>query len=163
MMENGAMQGDLDRKMTNIQYSLAQKQDLDLLMQLSEEFYELDGHQFEPDKAQHALLGIIDNDLYGRICVILGDDTAIGYVALMFGYSLEYHGRDAILDEIYLRAPFRGQGIGTQTFAFVESACRQLGINTLHLEVMDDNEAARSLYGRLGYRSRASQFMHKRL
>ena len=154
---------NLDSNMTNIQYSLAQKQDLDLLMQLSEEFYELDGHRFEPDKAQKALLDLIENELYGRIWMISREDTAIGYVALTFGYSLEYHGRDAILDEIYLRAPFRGQGIGTQTFAFVESACRQLGINALHLEVMDDNEAARSLYEQLGYQGRASQFMHKRL
>ncbi len=162
-MATGEKFGEHDSNMTNIQYSLAQKQDLSLLMQLSEEFYELDGHQFEPDKAQKALLDLIENERYGRIWMILQDSNTIGYVALTFGYSLEYQGRDAILDEIYLRAPFRSQGIGTQTFAFVESTCRQLGINTLHLEVMDDNEPARSLYGRLGYQARASQFMDKRL
>ena len=61
-MATGEKFGEHDSNMTNIQYSLAQKQDLSLLMQLSEEFYELDGHQFEPDKAQKALLDLIENE-----------------------------------------------------------------------------------------------------
>jgi GNAT superfamily N-acetyltransferase len=65
------------------------------------------------------------------------------------------------VDEIYLRAPYRGQGIGTQTFAFIETTCRTLGINALHLEVMHENTKAADFYHRLGYTGRDSQFLHK--
>lgn len=145
----------------DIQYTLASHGDLDILMQFVAEFYQLDGHQFDPPTMSQALTDLIAHEQYGRVWLIAQGDRPIGYVVLTFGYSLEYHGRDAIVDEIYLQEPFRGQGIGKQTFAFVEAACRQLGIHALHLEVMTANEAAYDFYRRLGYEGRPSHFLHK--
>jgi ribosomal protein S18 acetylase RimI-like enzyme len=72
-------------------------------------------------------------------------------VVLAFGYSLEYRGRDAFVDEIYIRASHRRRGIGTLTFAFLEQACRELGVRALHLEVEHHNTAARQFYRKLGF------------
>lgn len=145
----------------NVHYRSAQPETIEKLLTLIEELYALDGHRFDPCKARSAIAGLMENPLYGRAWMIEVDGTLAGYVVVTFGYSIEYHGRDAILDEIYLREPFRGQGIGTQTITFVENECRQLGIHALHLEVMTDNPKARALYRRLGYASRPSLFLHK--
>jgi GNAT superfamily N-acetyltransferase len=50
----------------------------------------------------------------------LNGDETIGYIVLTLGDSLEYHGRDAFVDEIYIRESHRGKGIGAQAIKFVE-------------------------------------------
>ena len=145
----------------NIRYDLAQAKHLDLLMQLVQEFCEFDGHSFEPDKARKAIGDLIANEIYGRIWLVMVEDTPAGYVALTLGYSLEYHGRDAFVDEIFLREPYRGKGIGTQTFAFLEAECQKFGVTALHLEVMPENRKAYDFYRKLGYRDRQSSLLTK--
>jgi len=79
------------------------------------------------------------------------DAELAGYLVLTFGYSLEFHGRDALVDELYVREAYRGRGAGTLSLAFVEEICRTEGIRALHLEVDRGNERARRLYHRAGY------------
>lgn len=82
---------------------------------------------------------------------MLSDKEVAGYIVLTFGFSLEYHGRDALVDEIYLRERFRGQGTGTRGLQFIEGVCRELGIRALHLEVERANIIAQSVYRRAGF------------
>ena len=67
------------------------------------------------------------------------------------GYSIEYGGRDAFIDEVYIRAAYRGQGIGRQAMMFAETQCRALGVRALHLEVARDNTNAHALYRKVGF------------
>ena len=145
----------------DIRFNLAQTKDLELVVQLVQEFCEFDDHHFDPAKARKAVIGLIENEAYGRLWVIMADDTVAGYTALTLGYSLEYHGLGAFVDEIFLREPYRGKGIGTQTFAFLEAECQKLGVNALHLEVMPDNRKAYDFYCKLGYADRKSSLLTK--
>ncbi len=144
-----------------VRYRLATIADTSLLLTMMAAFYAEDAHAFVPGQAEAAIHDLMTHEHYGRLWLIEVEGAIVGYIAVTFGYSLEYHGRDAILDEIYLQAPYRGQGIGTHSLRFVETACRELGITALHLEVMDDNPQASALYRRLGYEPRSSQFLHK--
>ena len=83
--------------------------------------------------------------------LIKAGDEAIGYVALTLGYSLEYHGRDAFIDEIYIRESHRGKGAGARPIKFVEAACRSLEVQALHLEVERANIKARAFYHKVGF------------
>jgi GNAT superfamily N-acetyltransferase len=94
--------------------------------------------------------------------LIQSNDQVIGYIVLTFGFSLEYRGRDAFIDEFYLRPQYRGQGIGTKTLAFVESACRTLEVRALHLEADFANVDAQRLYDRVGYQ-RHDRFLMTKL
>lgn len=145
----------------DIRFNLAQTKDLDLITQLIKEFCEFDNHHFDPDKARKAVEGLIENEVYGRIWLVMVNGAVAGYTAITLGYSLEYHGRDAFVDEIFLRESYRGKGIGTQTFAFLEAACRQLEVNAVHLEVMPENRTAYDFYRKLGYADRQSSFLTK--
>jgi GNAT superfamily N-acetyltransferase len=108
-----------------------------------------------------ALTALLRDPNLGRAWLILDRDAAVGYVVLCFGYSLEWLGRDAFVDEFYLREEYRGRGWGRATMEFVEEAARAAGIHALHLEVVRQNKKALDLYGRLGFREHASTFLSK--
>jgi GNAT superfamily N-acetyltransferase len=52
----------------------------------------------------------------------------VGYLVVTLGYSLEYGGRDAFVDEVYIRSTHREKGIGTAALTFAEEQCRVLGV-----------------------------------
>ncbi|MFN8454660.1 MAG: GNAT family N-acetyltransferase [Anaerolineae bacterium] len=83
----------------------------------------------------------------------------MGYMVLTLGYSLSYGGRDAFVDEIFIRESRRGQGISRQAFAFMEAWGRQHGLKALHLEVERANHRARAVYQALGFEAQEQYLM----
>ena len=69
-----------------------------------------------------ALTALLRDASLGLAWLILDGDAAVGYIVLCFGYSLEWLGRDAFVDEFYLREEYRGRGWGRTTMEFVEEA-----------------------------------------
>jgi GNAT superfamily N-acetyltransferase len=108
-----------------------------------------------------ALVGLLRDDSLGCIWLIQDGDAAVGYVVLTLGYSLELLGRDAFIDEFYLRETYRGRGWGRQAIAFVEDAARALGVNSIHLEVTRPNITAPQIYRKLGFADRQHHLMTK--
>jgi ribosomal protein S18 acetylase RimI-like enzyme len=124
----------------------------ELLVGLMQEFYLVEHLQFDEQIVRRALRQILGNRLYGVIHIISLEAEVIGYVALTFGFSLEFHGRTALLDELYVREAFRGRGVGREALRVVEEICRREGIDAIHLEVDRSNLMAQGLYHRAGYR-----------
>ena len=136
-----------------VTFSLAGPADLDSLMGFLREFYALEHLAFDETRSRETLEVLLGDPTLGLAWVIQTEGTAAGYVVLTFAYSLEYQGRAACLDEIYLRPERRGQGVGTEVLRFVEGYCRAHGIRSLHLEVERPNTAAQRLYRRAGFAS----------
>jgi ribosomal protein S18 acetylase RimI-like enzyme len=90
----------------------------------------------------------------------LGERPA-GYVILTLGYSFEFRGRDAFIDELYIEPEFRRRGLGRHAMEFVEERARALGVNALHLEVDRGNDPAVELYRRTGYADHGRHLMTK--
>ena len=137
--------------------------DLDLLARMHEEFSLEDRHAFDLAAARGALDALLREPRFGRAWVIENDDQAVGYLAVCFGYSIEFRGRDAFVDELYVRPAQRGRGLGREALSVAEVACREAGIVALHLEVKRDNQAARKLYRSAGFAERESYLMTKKL
>ena len=92
----------------------------------------------------------------GRILLVQGRDGEIGgYAVIAFGFSLEFGGRDAFLDELFIHEACRGQGIGSAALSAVCAWARHEGLCALHLEVERDNKAAKALYTRTGFEDRS--------
>ncbi|MDZ7367696.1 MAG: GNAT family N-acetyltransferase [candidate division KSB1 bacterium] len=106
---------------------------------------------------------ILQDHSLGRVWLIQDGDEAIGYVVLTPGYSLEYHGRDAFVDEICIRQSHRGKGIGKQIIQFVEEACRDLDVRTLHLEVERANTKAQAFYHKVGFEDHDRYLLTKKM
>jgi len=145
------------------QFRLATELDADILLELMRTYYAFDGHAFDRDKAGVALTELLRDPTLGRAWLILDGDKRAGYIVLCFGYSLEWLGRDAFVDEFYLREEYRGRGWGRKTMQFIEEEARKAGIRTLHLEVVQRNSTALAVYQRLGFREHKSTLLSKRI
>ena len=142
-------------------FKLADNFDTELLIQFIQEFYKYDGHPFDEATVSTALAKILNDDSLGRVWLIQQDSQVIGYIILTFGYSLEYRGRDAFIDEFYIRESHRGQGVGVKTIQFIESVCPSLEIKALHLEVERENTIAQSFYRKVGFADQNRYLMTK--
>ena len=125
---------------------------LGVLLTMMKEFYQLEQLKFNEDKLTNAVTLMLGNNDLGRIFLITSDGRFVGYSVVTFGFSLEFFGRDAIIDEIYVRENFRGKGIGSRLLKFIENLCQEEKIYALHLEVNRINTKAQDLYRRMGYK-----------
>jgi ribosomal protein S18 acetylase RimI-like enzyme len=99
----------------------------------------------------------------GRAWLVQHRETTVGYVILTLGFSFEYRGVDAFVDELYIESQWRRMGFGRQAMQHVESQAWALGVHALHLEVDRGNDAAIELYRRAGYADHGRHLMTKRL
>lgn len=149
---------------SQIEFRIIGDNDIPVLLRQMRLLYEADGDPFDESATERTLKAFLHAPQAGLGWVILVGGYPAGYMILTFGFSLEFYGRDATLDEIYLEAPFRGRGIGRKALAYLEGQARALGARALHLEVMRDNEPAQRLYAGMGFENRERYFlMSKRL
>jgi GNAT superfamily N-acetyltransferase len=146
----------------NTQIRPATAGDLDTLVALMRDFYREDGDPFDAGASRAAFAALLAESSWGRVLVAEEDGTAVGYVALTLGFSLEFGGHDAFVDDLYVAPAHRGRGFGTALLAACEETCRKLGVRALHLAVKPSNRAA-VLYGRRGFRDRPHRLMTKPL
>ena len=99
-------------------FRLADQTDSDTLVELMRQFNAIDAYPFDAQITQATLAHFIADPTLGRLWLILAGEDAVGYLAIASGYSFEYHGRDAFIDELYLLPSHRGQGIGTRAIQF---------------------------------------------
>lgn len=95
----------------------------------------------------------------GRVWLVRWCGDVAGYGALCFGYSIEFGGRDAFVDELYIAEHARGRGLGSQVLELLKVEAARLGIMALHLEVARSNTGARQLYESWGFRARERYFL----
>ncbi|MGO9568402.1 MAG: ribosomal protein S18-alanine N-acetyltransferase [Desulfomonilaceae bacterium] len=84
---------------------------------------------------------------HARVVVFRLEGKIIGYIC--FWVVLD----EAHLLNIAVHPEQRGRGYGKAIMAYLESVCRQEGLNRLLLEVGRRNAAARSLYKKFGFSS----------
>lgn len=133
----------------------------DLLLTMMQEFYLGEALPFDRDAARRAVRELRGDPSLGRVYLVVAGGEAVGYVVLAFGFSLEYRGRDAFLDELYIRENARGVGLGTAAIQWAESVCRAEEIRALHLEVDRRNQRGQHLYRGLGFAGHDRYLMTK--
>jgi GNAT superfamily N-acetyltransferase len=148
--------------MPEIRFHLAGHADVVLLLDFMQQFYAIDHYAFDEHIARTTLQTFIVDPSLGRLWLIDEGTQPVGYVAVTFGYSFEYHGRDAFIDELFLLASHRNRGIGTLALQFVQQACQELGVKALHLEVEQANHAAQALYHKMGFASYEHRYLMTR-
>lgn len=137
--------------------------DAESIVALMRTYYAEEGYPFTEAATRAVVAELLRDPVLGRVWVAQGAGEVAAYVVLTFGYSLEYGGRDAFVDDLYVAAAHRGRGLGTAGLAVAELACRDLGVRALHLEVERRKRRARSLYRRLGFVEHDRHLMTKRL
>ncbi|MEO5617271.1 MAG: GNAT family N-acetyltransferase [Candidatus Eisenbacteria bacterium] len=137
--------------------------DLDLLVRLMTEFYAESRFSFEALRAHSAFETLLADPRCGRAWLIRSGDEVAGYFVMTLGYSMEFGGLSAFLDDLFIRAAFRGRGFGRTALATLRAECEALGVRVVHLEAERDNEAAQRLYRAAGFAGRDLQLLTLRL
>ena len=127
--------------------------DLGVLLPLVREFYALFGYPYAEERKGPALARLLADATLGRVLLVEAGGAPAGYAVLAWSFSLEFDGRTAFVDELFVAESARGQGLGSLVLRRAEELCRDAGANALHLETEEENEGADRLYARLGFRS----------
>lgn len=79
------------------------------------------------------------------------DDKIAGFAQLSFTFSTEAGGLVLWLEELYIRPQYRGKGLGSAFFDFLE---KEYGnrMARIRLEIEPDNYRAEKLYQRMGFK-----------
>ncbi|MDX1374316.1 MAG: GNAT family N-acetyltransferase [Burkholderiales bacterium] len=141
----------------------ASADDIAAVAALQAGYYAADGYAFDAARARRALAGLIAEPRLGALWVAERGGAVVGYLAVTLGYSLEYGGRDAFVDELYVAEGARGLGLGRDALRLAETWCRDAGVRALHLEVEPHRAAALALYRRGGFEVHGRHLMTKRL
>ena len=135
-----------------ISITRATSSDLELLLPIMRHMQADDpwSEPFHEPTVRSNLAELLQNPAYGVVYIVREESAPIGYLVICFDYSLEYRGKGAWIDELFVEAAHRGKGIGTQLLDLAETVSRELSAKFLHLEVTHGNPAI-ELYRRRGF------------
>jgi GNAT superfamily N-acetyltransferase len=137
--------------------------DLPALLEMMRDYYAYDRIPFDEGVARAALANLLGDPSLGRIFLIRAEDEIAGYIVLTFDYGIESGGREVFIDELYLREPARGRGLGGAALRFIESVAREWGMKAIHLGVEVANRRAQAVYRRSGFGEPTRYLMTKKL
>jgi GNAT superfamily N-acetyltransferase len=138
----------------NIELKSAAPADLQRILPLVRAYHAFERIESSEAQRESALGRLLADRNLGGVWQILESGSLAGYIALCRGFSIEFNGFDAFVDEFYLEPAFRGRGIGRGVLAAIKAEAKKAGINALHLEVARDNDRARRLYAAEGFEAR---------
>jgi ribosomal protein S18 acetylase RimI-like enzyme len=126
---------------------------------MMEEFYAEAGTPFHAKRAAAAFGELLRDGGMGNAWILEIDGAPAGYVVVTYGFSLEFGGRDAFVDDLFVRRGHRRLGLGRMAVEKAFEECRRRGVRTLLLEVARANDPARELYRLFGFADRAFRLM----
>jgi len=135
----------------NTELRLAEIGDLDQLLPLVTAYHEFEHIESSAGERESALRQLVSEPTLGGIWLIYAEQALAGYIALCRGFSIEFNGFDAFVDEFYLSPRYRGHGIGRDVLETIKGKARDMRIRALHLEVAHSNQRARKLYAAAGF------------
>lgn len=137
----------------------ASRADVPALLPLVAEYWEFEGlGGFDGARLGAELGRLLDEPSRGIVLLASrddGDDAPLGYLIMVYVFSLEHAGVTAEVDECFVRPSGRGRGAGTRLLAEAEAECRRIGCSNISLQVGRGNASAREFYRERGYVSRA--------
>lgn len=84
-----------------------------------------------------------------RAIIAEWDGQPVGYAVFFACYST-WTGSGLFLEDLFVREPFRGHGLGKALFCQVAEIAQNEGYHTIRLDVLDWNESAIQFYKSLG-------------
>lgn len=136
---------------SRMQIERASPADIDTIHRLlASQFDEHDIHT-SPEALRGAIAAVFEREHLGFFLVARDRGEIIGLAAVSFAWTLEHGGKSAWLDELYVVAGRRGEGVGRALLERVMGEARELGCQAVDLEVDAAHRRAERLYERAGF------------
>lgn len=129
----------------------AEPGDIARILPLVEAYHEFIGITQDADTCREAVAQLLAAPEMGRIFVLGPSQAPIGYIAISFGFSIKLGGRDAVVDEFFIREKVRGKGFGSRVLAELPGEMAASGVVALHLDVDRVDDVAQRLYRKAGF------------
>lgn len=143
-MENRTPISDLIRP-------VSQTADVEALLQLMETFCHHFSYPFDRSLRQQLIRQILENPSLGSLWLVVDENRPVGYVVLTYGFALEFGGKTALVDELFIDEPFRGGGRGRRVLQQIQEAATELGVLVILLQTEKYNSRAKQLYESVGF------------
>lgn len=127
--------------------------DLPVLLPLMAQFYAHFQYRFESARHEAVARRFLTDPNLGSLWLIEVDSAPVGYVAVPYGYTFEFGGRDGWVDELFVVESHRSLGLGGWALAELQRRADELGLVAIHLQTEHYNERAKKLYESLGFRN----------
>jgi ribosomal protein S18 acetylase RimI-like enzyme len=134
----------------NILCRAAGADDVDTVHALAKQFYAHFNYVFTP-RHRELIKGFIATPYLGSLWLIESNQSVVGYAALTYGFSFEFGGRDAFVDELFVLDTCRGKGVGAAALQQLQSMATSLGLIAIHLQTESYNQRAKRLYESVGF------------
>lgn len=93
---------------------LATSADVPLLVDLMHEFYAESHVPLDRHEAGASFAHLLGDRTRGAVWLLAAGQAPAGYVVLTVGFSMEYGGLDAFVDDLFVRPAFRRKGFAAQ-------------------------------------------------
>jgi len=130
--------------------------DTAVLLPLVEQYWEFEGLTgFEPAALRAPLERLLSSPAIGAVWVATDAQRPLGYLALVYVFSLEHRGITAEIDEFFVLPDHRASGVGSQLLREAEAESARQGCTNISLQVSTSNRRAKDFYARQGYSHRS--------
>lgn len=112
---------------------------------MAEDFYSSDAvsHQIPKENFEKAFEAAVNKDPFIKIYILEADKKMTGYAAIAVTFTTEGGGKTVWLDELYIKAEYRGRGFGRSLMEFLK---KDTSIKRIRLEITPENKRAEKLY-----------------
>ncbi len=130
--------------------------DIEEIIQLCAEHAEYEKAEYSSTGKAEKLLPLLFGDAPRAFCLIAeADNNIVGYVTFMDEFSTWDADYYVHMDCLFIRASYRGFGLGERLVREVARYARQMGRQVIQWQTPHFNERALSFYHRIGATSKA--------
>src|SRR5580692_5453141 len=120
--------------------------DNDALLKLIVTYYRSSKISFNRKSLTKGLDTLLRNVSQGQAWLMDNHKKPVGYALLTYNFDLEYGGVEGLLTDLYVLPRFRMKGIGSLALYEIEDYCRERGIRTIELQILNHNKSAEKFY-----------------
>ena len=110
---------------------------------------------FTPSATQEQLERLLSSPALGAAWMATEAQRPVGYLILVYVFSLEHRGLTAEIDEFFVVAAHRASGVGARLLAEAQAESIRRGCTSISLQIATSNRRAKAFYRRHGYSERS--------
>jgi GNAT superfamily N-acetyltransferase len=121
------------------------------LLKFVSAYYRFEKIKFDRTSLSKGLDTLLRNLSQGQAWLMENHKKPVGYAVLTYNFDLEYGGVEGMLTDLFVEKRYRDQGIGSLALYEIEDFCRERGIQTIELQVLQRNKNAEIFYRKAGF------------
>ncbi len=134
----------------SVQVRRASGDDIGTLVGLMREFHAESDFPLDATRAARSFRTLLDDPALGAAWLAGNARDSAGHIVLCVRHAMEHGGPSAIIDDLYVRPPYRRQGVGSQLLCALLDDAQARGCCAVEVAVGAGNAPARALYARCG-------------